>query len=134
MITPQIMGNVVLLSEYKTQAQKRKLIEWLQKLMGLSDWKISVDHTLDNWNLWECVSDSDDMSAEISFKPWLDWQELVETVTHELGHVVTTKLRELQFIRKLTSERAFNIIERRLLEHEEEVVENFSRIIANLLK
>lgn len=128
------MGNVFQLSEYRAKADKAKLFKALQAVMGLQDWKIKADHALDNGNMGECVAYSDDMSAEISFKPDLPAEELRDTMIHEFGHVVTVKLRELEFIKKLTSERAFAIIEKRLLEREEEVVENYARIISSLLK
>lgn len=50
-----------------------------------------------------------------------------------MGHVVSTKLRELDFIKKHVSERAFKIIEKELLRREEEVTEHYEWIITNLL-
>lgn len=93
------MSNVFQLSEYRAKADKAKLLKALQTMMGLQDWKIKVDHTLNNGNLGECVADSDYMGAEISFKPDLPAEELRDTAIHELGHVVTVKLRELEFIK-----------------------------------
>lgn len=134
MITHEIMGNVFQLDEYRTKAQKRELVKALQSVMGLQDWVLKVDHALDNGNMGECVADADTMSGEISLSPNLSAEELRDTTIHELGHVITVKLRELDFIKRLTSERAFAIIERKILEREEEVVENYARIISNLLK
>jgi hypothetical protein len=105
-----------------------------QKLLWLEDWAITRDNKLTNGNWWECDADASDKVAHISICPDIKWDDRESTLIHELIHCQTAEIRDMEFIRDVVSDKTFRIIQKRIEEKEEELVQRLEVVIYNLIK
>ena len=126
--------NVISLDEFRTKKGKAQIFIDMKGIYGLQDWRGKFNETLDNGNMGECYCDWENKDFEISFKPGLGPEEWFDTLIHELEHVVSWEFRELDWLRKLVSARAFSIIENRLAEIDERIVTHREEINSRVWK